>query len=127
MVRGRVALMAIGAVVLLAANASAKSHVYVSIGVGIPAPAPVIVAAPPPPPPAPVIVAPPPAPVVVGYVWQPGYYVWTGYGYQVVPGAWVRPPYAHAVWVAPHWEAYHGNGYGHAHGSVWVNGYWRHR
>lgn len=156
MVRSRVALIAIGAVVLLATNASAKSHVFVSIGIGFPAPvvvaapppAPVIVAAPPPPPAA-VIVAAPPAPYGYGYVWRPGYYVWTGYGYQTVPGAWVRPPYAGAVWVAPHWQAYHGdgdgdgyrygngyghgyghgygNGNGHEHGSVWVNGYWRHR
>ena len=157
MVRSRVALMAVGTVVLLAANANAASHVFVSIGVGIPAPVvvaappPVVVAAPPPPPPAPVIVAAPPAPYVYGYVWRPAYYVWTGYGYQLMPGAWVRPPYARAVWVAPHWEAYHGhgdededgdghgygyghghghgdghgNGFGHSHGSVWVPGYWR--
>lgn len=35
----------------------------------------------------PVAVAPP------GYVWQPGYQVWTGYGYRWVPGAWVPAPY----------------------------------
>ena len=28
-----------------------------------------------------------------GYVWQPGYRVWTGYRYRWVPGAWVRAPY----------------------------------
>jgi|KBSMisStaDraftv2_1062788.scaffolds.fasta_scaffold76546_3 hypothetical protein len=33
------------------------------------------------------VVAPP------GYVWQPGYRVWTGYRYRWVPGAWVRAPY----------------------------------
>ncbi len=42
--------------------------------------------------PAPVVVAQPPvygsygAP---GYIWQPGYYVWTGYGRRWVPGVWV--------------------------------------
>lgn len=35
----------------------------------------------------PVAVAPP------GYVWQPPYRVWTGYGYRWVPGAWVPAPY----------------------------------
>jgi len=29
-----------------------------------------------------------------GYVWQPEHYVWTGNGYQLVPGAWVPGPYA---------------------------------
>jgi len=28
-----------------------------------------------------------------GYVWQPAYRVWTGYGYRWVPGAWVPAPY----------------------------------
>ena len=40
----------------------------------------------------PVVVAPPPvygAYGAPGYVWQPGYYVWTGYGRRWVPGAWV--------------------------------------
>ncbi len=35
----------------------------------------------------PIAVAPP------GYVWQPAYRVWTGYGYRWVPGAWVPAPY----------------------------------
>ena len=35
----------------------------------------------------PVAVAPP------GYVWQPAYRVWTGYGYRWVPGAWVPASY----------------------------------
>jgi len=35
----------------------------------------------------PVAVAPP------GYVWQPPYRVWTGYGYRWVAGAWVPAPY----------------------------------
>ena len=136
MMKRRIALFAVGAIVLLAVNADAAghSHVYFNIGIGIPAPVPVVVAAPPPPPP---VYVPPPAPVYVpapppppyatyGYVWVPEYSVWTGYGYRTVPGAWVRPPYREAVWVAPHWDNGHGHAYGHTHGSAWVNGYWRH-
>jgi len=112
----RIAVLAVGAIILMAANANAAPQVSVHIGIG--APAPVYVPAPPPPPPA-VVYAPPPVPY--GYVWRPAYYVWTGYDYQVVPAAWVRPPYAHAVWVAPHWQQHP-----HGHGGMWVNGYWRH-
>jgi len=101
--------------VLIAPSAhAAQVHIGVQIGVPAPvivAPAPVIVA---PRPvyvaPRPVYVAPPPAyvaPVVVapgpGYIWQPGYYVTTGYGPRWVAGAWVP---AHG----------HGHAYGHAHG-----------
>lgn len=133
----RVALFAVGAVVLLAVNADAASHSHIWVNIGIGAPAPVVVTAPPPPPPAPVYVAPapvyappppPPPYATYGYVWVPAYSVWTGYGYRTVPGAWVRPPYRGAVWVAPHWEYGHGHGHGHAYGHerAWVNGYWRH-
>lgn len=146
MVRRRIAtLVAVGAVVLMAANADAATHVFFHIGIGIPIPAPVIVTAPPPPPPvyapapppppppdqvyapAPVygpapVYAPPPSYAAYGYVWVPAYSVWTGYAYRTVPGSWVRPPYAHAVWIAPHWE----QGHGYARGQVWVNGHWRH-
>ncbi len=68
----------------------------------------------------------PPAPVVerrvpapgAGYVWTGGYHRWDGRAYAWVPGAWVRPPRAHAVWVAPH--------YVHRHdGYVFVEGRWR--
>jgi hypothetical protein len=31
-----------------------------------------------------------------GLVWQPGYYVWAGYGRRWVPGAWIRPGYRNA-------------------------------
>jgi hypothetical protein len=136
MMRRRIALLGIGAVVLLAANADAASHSHFSINIGIGVPAPVVVTAPPPPPP---VYGPPPAPVYAlapppppyatyGYVWVPAYSVWTGYGYRTVPGAWICPPYHGAVWVAPHWEDGHGHGHGHAYGhdSTWVNGYWRH-
>ena len=119
MLKARIALLAVGTVALMAANAHAATHVVVQIGapVSVYAPAPVPVYAPPPPPPAPVVVA--GAPVPYGYVWRPGHYVWTGYGYRLVPAAYVRPPYAGAVWVAPRYVA-------HPHGAAWVGGYWRH-
>ena len=68
----------------------------------------------------------PPAPVVehrvpapgAGYIWTPGYHRWDGRAYVWAPGAWVRPPRPHAVWVAPHWVHKH-NGY------VFVEGHWR--
>jgi hypothetical protein len=68
--------------------AHASTHVYVQIG----SPAPIIT---------PVPVAPP---VYSGYVWQPGYYVWTRFGYRWVPGAWVRPAYAPGRWAHERWE-----------------------
>jgi hypothetical protein len=68
----------------------------------------------------------PPAPVVErrvvapgpGYFWTPGYYRWDGRAYIWAPGAWVRPPRPHAVWVAPRW-VHRGGGY------VFVEGRWR--
>jgi len=133
----RIALLAVGAVVLLAVNADAASHSHFSVNIGIGVPAPVYappapVYAPPvpvyAPPPAPVYAAPPPPPpyAAYGYVWVPAYSVWTGYGYRTVPGAWVRPPYHGGVWVAPHWETSHGHGHAYGHDRAWVNGYWRH-
>jgi hypothetical protein len=65
--------------------ASAQTHV--SIGIGAPFYPPVAVAS----------AAPYP-----GYVWQPAHYVWTAFGYQLVPGSWVAAPYvAHRAYVAP--------------------------
>jgi len=135
----RIALLALGASVLLAVNADAASHSHfsVNIGIGIPAPVyappPAPVYAPPPAPvyaptPAPVYGPPPPPPpyAAYGYVWVPAYSVWTGYGYRTVPGAWVRPPYHGGVWVAPHWETSHGHGHAYGHDRAWVKGYWRH-
>jgi hypothetical protein len=133
----RIALLAIGATVLLAVNADAASHNHFSVNIGIGVPAPVYappapVYAPPPapvyaPPPAPVYAPPPPPPYAAyGYVWVPAYSVWSGYGYRTVPGAWVRPPYRGAVWVAPHWDTSHGHGNAYGHDRVWVNGGWRH-
>jgi hypothetical protein len=104
-------------VALLAVAPAAYAGQHVSIGVGIGVGAPVAVApVPPPPPPAAVVVG---APVPYGYVYRPGYYMWTGYGYQPVPGAYVRPPYAGAVWVAPRWVS-------GPHGHYYARGYWRH-
>jgi len=58
---------------------------------------------------------PPPGP---GYVWTPGYHRWDGRAYLWTPGAWVRPPRAHARWVAPRWV--------HRHGEwTFVEGHWR--
>ena len=39
-----------------------------------------------------------------GFVWTAGYWSYAGRDYVWVPGAWVRPPRARAVWVAPRWE-----------------------
>jgi hypothetical protein len=63
---------------LLAPAAHASTRIAVQIGVpGFAVAAPVRVA---------------PAPYR-GLIWQPGYYVWTGYGRRWVPGAWIRPGY----------------------------------
>ncbi len=53
-----------------------------------------------------------------GYVWTPGYQRWDGHAYAWNPGTWVKPPHAHAHWVAHHWV--HRNG-----GYVMVEGHWR--
>jgi hypothetical protein len=71
-------------------------------------------------PPPPVVAVAPVRPIVPGYgmVWRPGYYTWTGYRYAWVPGVWVRPPFARAVWVGPRWVR-------QPRGFAWVGGYWR--
>jgi len=53
-----------------------------------------------------------------GYVWVPGYYVWTGAPYNWRAGAWVRPHRPRAVWVAPHWRH-------ERRGWFFVEGHWR--
>ncbi len=108
----RIALGAIVALFVMSPRAHAATRVFVQIGAPIVAPVPV--APPPVVAPARVYVAPRPS----GYVWRPGYYVWTGYGYRLVPGGWVVPPYAGAVWVGPRWVS-------RPYGRVWVRGYWR--
>src|SRR5689334_19516093 len=100
-------LAAIVMFVVCVPAAQAGPRVFVGIGVGVPV--------------APVVVAPayvPPPPPVYGMVWRPGYYSWTGYSYAWVPGVWVRPPFAGAVWVGPQWVR-------HPRGAFWAQGYWR--
>ena len=69
---------------LLAPAAHADTRFDVRIG--IPGP-PVVVYAPPP---------------RYGYVWRPGYYVWTGYTRRWMPGTWIRPGYGYR---RPGWNA----------------------
>ena len=114
----RLAGLALTALAVSTSTAHASSHVYFGVNVGVGVPAAVAVPVAPPPPPAPAYVA--PAPVPYGYIWRPGYYVWNGYAYQMVPGAWVVPPYAGAVWVAPRWVS-------GPHGAYYARGYWHHR
>ena len=80
--------------------ARAQGHWSVHIGIG----APVV--------PVPVVVAPAPAPP--GYIWQPGYYVQTPYGYRRVRGRWVPDPYYTG-------GPYYGGGYG----VYWDRERWR--
>jgi len=75
---------------------------------------------------------PPPRPVVVGpvgrspgrgFVWTDGFFTWGRrpggrMGYVWVPGRWMRPPRAGAVWVAPSWRRGRG-------GYTFVAGRWR--
>jgi len=63
---------------VLAAIALPAYAQHISIGIGTPYYPPVAVAS----------AAPYP-----GYVWQPAHYVWTTFGYQLVPGSWVASPY----------------------------------
>ena len=42
-----------------------------------------------------------------GYVWQRGYYAWTGYDYRWVPGGWVRPYDGRRDWASERWERDH--------------------
>lgn len=110
----RIALLGVVALLVMSTRAHAATRVFVQIGAP-PIIAPVPVAAPLP------VVAPARvyrAPAPYGYVWRPGYYVWTGYRYRLVPGAWVVPPYSGGVWVGPRWVS-------RPYGRVWVRGYWR--
>jgi hypothetical protein len=101
----RVAVIGTFALMVAAFAAPARAEVHVGINVGIGAPVyrrvPVrpVVVAPPPVVLAPArVMAPPPYP---GYLWQPAHYVYTAYGYQWVPGAWVPARYlAPAPYVA---------------------------
>jgi hypothetical protein len=55
-----------------------------------------------------------------GQVWTPGFYRWsrTRGRYTWMPGRWVMPPRAGAVWVAPRWRRSRG-------GYTFVAGRWR--
>jgi hypothetical protein len=75
----------LGVVFVPAAHASTR----ISVQIGVPVPI------------APVVFAPVPRP---GYVWQRGYYVWTGFRYRWVPGAWVPAPYVRRGWAGERWE-----------------------
>ena len=96
----RFALIGTFTLVLAAAALPAYAQTHVSIGIGAPFYPPVGV----------VSAAPYP-----GYVWRPAHYVWTAFGYQLVPGAWVPAPYAvhrHAyvappVVAAPYYSPYY--------------------
>ena len=85
----------------------------------------VYVQQPPPGQPGEVVTASPPAPQVEvigvapgpGYYWVPGYWAWQG-RWVWIGGCWTIRPHPHAVWVGGRWAH-------HAHGYVWVRGYWR--
>jgi hypothetical protein len=74
----RFALITMFTLVLAVAAMPAYAQTHVSIGIGTPFYPPVAVA---------------PAAPYPGYTWQPAHYVWTAFGYQLVPGEWVPAPY----------------------------------
>jgi hypothetical protein len=74
----RFALIGTLTLVLAAGALPAHAQTHVSIGIGAPFYPPVAVV---------------PAAPYPGYVWQPAHYVWTAFGYQLVPGGWVPAPY----------------------------------
>ena len=61
---------------------------------------------------------PPPPHEHPNWAWHEGYHRWDGNRYVWVPGSYVAPPHAHAVWVRGQWVHEH-NGY------VWHEGRWR--
>jgi len=84
----RFTLIGTFALVLAAVALPSYAQTHVSIGIGTPFYPPVAV----------VSAAPYP-----GYVWQPTHYVWTAFGYRLVPGGWVPSPYVvhRRAYVAP--------------------------
>jgi hypothetical protein len=58
----------------------------------------------------------PPAPSD-GAIWTPGYWAWSGDGYEWVNGSWVAAPYTNALWTPGYW-GYADDGY------FWNAGYW---
>jgi hypothetical protein len=53
-----------------------------------------------------------------GYVWTDGYYDLRGRRWVWIPGRWVRPPRARAVWAPGYWAPHRG-------GWRFRAGYWR--
>ncbi len=102
-------VLAAAALAIASSNARADTRFFFHVG----APAPIVA----PVPVAPVAVA-PIAPIPYGYVWRPAYYVWTGYGYRLMPAAYVRRPYPRAVWVPGGWAV-------GPRGRYWRQPYWR--
>jgi len=86
----RFALIGTFTLVIAAAALLAYAQTHVSIGIGTPFYPPVGV----------VSAAPYP-----GYVWRPAHHVWTAFGYQLIPGAWVPAPY-YAPYYSPYYAPY---------------------
>jgi WXXGXW repeat (2 copies) len=61
---------------------------------------------------------PPPPHEHPNWAWHAGYHRWDGNRYVWVPGTYVAPPRAHAVWVEGSWVHERG-------GYVWHEGHWR--
>jgi YXWGXW repeat-containing protein len=121
----RRALLAAGAIVVLAAPAFAQSSSVTvekrtwtetktvpEVGSTV---STVVIA--PKPPPAPRVEAPPPPPP--GEAWVPGHWAWNSgtVAYVWTPGHFARPPRVHAAWMPGHWAQ-------RPNGWVWVEGHW---
>ena len=52
------------------------------------------------------------------YVWQPGYWQWSGYQYQWVAGSYAQRPTPNAYWVPAHWQQYQA-------GWAFIPGHWQ--
>ena len=111
----RFALIGTFTLVIAAAALPAYAQTHVSIGIGTPFYPPVGV----------VSAAPYP-----GYVWRPAHHVWTAFGYQLIPGAWVSAPY-YAPYYSPYYEPYYaprglsfGLGFNVGHGYHVGRGYY---
>jgi len=111
----RFALIGTFTLVIAAAALPAYAQTHVSIGIGTPFYPPVGV----------VSAAPYP-----GYVWRPAHHVWTAFGYQLIPGAWVPAPY-YAPYYSPYYAPYYaprglsfGLGFNVGHGYHVGRGYY---
>lgn len=98
-------------VVLSAGTAAGFGSTHVSVGLRIGVPPPVIVhQAPPRHVTEVVVVSPGP-----GYVWVAGHYSWANNQWVWIPGAWMTPPEAGAVWVEGRWDQA---------AQTWTEGHW---